>query len=141
MRKALRGYRNIHQTCDSRKPISLALLYKLCTHVSTVVKSDYSAVMFKAMFLLAFHAFLRVGELTLSSNNISNVLQVNNLKLVYKSGLVQGMYVTFVNFKHSKNKPFSLYIAKQKHNFCPVTAVAEYLKNASKNIRSTFHFL
>ena len=62
VRKALRGYKNSFHRSDSRKPITQQLLLTLCHNVSYVVINAYQLLMFKAMFLLAFHAFLRISE-------------------------------------------------------------------------------
>ena len=131
IRKALRGYSKGHTKLDSRLPITLSLLHKMCSHLSSTLQSNYNITMFKCMFLLAFHGFLRVGEFTLSSNNVKNILQLKNIKLEYVNRRLTGMLVEFTNFKHSNGKHYTLHILKQKGAFCPVKSMYNYFSKRS----------
>ena len=57
--------------------------------------------LYRAMFCLAFHAFQRIGEMTVQSANATNrnLLQWKQLEIKDTS-----LTVTFIHFKHSKGK-------------------------------------
>jgi hypothetical protein len=44
------------------------MLHRLLDHIHMVAKSEYDRALYRAMFLLAFHAFLRIGEITVRSS-------------------------------------------------------------------------
>lgn len=128
VRKALRGYKNVLHSNDKRKPISKQLLHHMCSNVSSFVKDHYQVLLFQSMFLLSFHAFLRVGEITITSVGTCNILHFQQVKLVSKSGKVTGIEIFFKHFKHSKHETFTLFIKKQSSRFCPVALLTQYLK-------------
>jgi hypothetical protein len=49
---------------DIRRPITVTVLGHLLQALAHVTKAYYQRIMFEAMFLLAFYAFLRIGEIT-----------------------------------------------------------------------------
>ena len=59
------------------------------------------------MFCLAFHAFLRIGEMTVQSANATNPNLLRWKQLEIKD---TSLTVTFIHFKHSKGKPLTLTI-------------------------------
>ena len=78
------------------------------------------------MCSLAFFAFLRIGEITATSNN--QPLQLSQLsKMSNEDGRVAGIRLTFENFKHHYNgRPFSLEIYRQTAG-CPVELLEDYM--------------
>ena len=60
----LTGAKKLKCKPDNRKPFLLPDLYKLVHNVEILNISHYNNWLVKAQFLLAFHAFLRVGEIT-----------------------------------------------------------------------------
>ena len=82
----------------------------------------YLATMLKAMFSLAFHAFIRVGEMT-SKNGTSHNIKVSQ---IVKSS--EGFKITLKNFKHAPlNHTTILLITPSPSVTCPVTLLAHYL--------------
>ena len=82
----------------------------------------YLATMLKAMFSLAFHAFLRVGEMT-SKNGTSHNIKFSQ---IVKSS--EGFKITLKNFKHAPlNHTTILLITPSSSVTCPVTLLAQYL--------------
>ncbi|KAL3877049.1 hypothetical protein ACJMK2_034804, partial [Sinanodonta woodiana] len=51
-------------SCDVRLPIDKCILEKLIRATTFTINSWYKQLLFRAMFSLAFHAFLRIGEIT-----------------------------------------------------------------------------
>jgi hypothetical protein len=77
------------------------------------------------MFLLAFHAFLRVGEITQDNPSQSNVINLDQVSLPTSDNSV---VIDFCHFKHSNGRSFRLTIRCQPDPaFCPVVALSEYL--------------
>ena len=82
-------------------------------------------VLYKAMFCLAFHAFLRTGEMTVQSANSTNpnLLQWKQLEIKDTS-----LTVTFIHFKYSKGKPLTLTIkGTTSLQDCPLQIMKAYL--------------
>ena len=59
--------------------------------------------MFQAMYILAFYAFLKVGEFTLSHGQADNLLQFHQIMLDADRKAIQ---VAFHRYKHSKGKQY-----------------------------------
>ena len=79
----------------------------------------------------AFHAFLRVGEMTATPNKgvQSNLGLTQLTKMVDSSVKVVSLKITFLNFKNNYNqRPFSVIVKKQLR-FCPVSILLAYLSN------------
>ena len=139
VRKALAGYKNVHHKIDQRKPISISLLRKMCDNLDKVFTEKYNVKLFKAMFLLAFHAFLRVGEITGKPVN-SNTLLLRNVEIIYKNAHPVGLNVNFDRFKHSKGRKFTLYIAASNNSLCAVRALVDYFSVRPKQHSILFVF-
>ena len=82
-------------------------LSKLLGAQDFTVPGKHHRVLYKAMFCLPFHAFLRIGEMTVQSANAPNpdLLQWKQLEIKDTP-----LPVTFIHFKHSKGKPLTLTI-------------------------------
>jgi len=95
------------------------------------------------MFLLAFHAFLRVGEIT-STENSTSVLQFASIQFGQISeNKPQDLTLTLSNFKHHQGKPpVNLHLAATQDNkdLCPISAMWEYCKMRGKANGPLFMF-
>ena len=75
-------------SCDTRLPIIEDILQLLVSTAVHVIHSMYRLKLMQAMFMLAYHAFLRVGEITESEHNLflSDVtLTTTTIKLSFRS--------------------------------------------------------
>ena len=79
IRKTLNGYQKMRKVNDSRLYITPAILQSLIHSLIHTCNSIFLRHMLKAMYLLAFHAFLRIGEITGSTSPQGNCLCVNNI--------------------------------------------------------------
>lgn len=79
------GITKLSPSQDSRMPITEFILERL---------------LFSAMFVLAFRAFLRVGEMTVSSTSVPN----QNLLQLSDISIDSGKRVVHVTFRHYKHK-------------------------------------
>ena len=75
VQKAIKGARKSKPKLDVRLPITQCILHKLVDALDHCSASGTQKVMYKSMFLLAFAAFLRIGEMSVSNGNTSNVLK------------------------------------------------------------------
>jgi hypothetical protein len=64
VKKCLHGYSNSLKTPDKRLPITNDMLEKLVVSVEKTCTGLFIRILVRAMFLLAFHALLRIGEIT-----------------------------------------------------------------------------
>ena len=64
IKTSLESYRKQKAKADSRLPITPVILKKLIEALQHMNLPKFTQILLKAMFLLAFHAFLRVGEIT-----------------------------------------------------------------------------
>lgn len=70
--KLLQGAKRKCPSVDGRLPITLSILHKLVDALDHSCNSEYNRSMYKCMFLLAFYAFLRIGEFTVAATNATN---------------------------------------------------------------------
>ena len=140
VKKALLGYKNMHSTLDSRKPISLDLLHAMCSTVRSLLSSKYDILLFRAMFLLAFYGFLRIGEFTSTSRSNAHVLQDSSITFHRSQGKITAFTVQFNSYKHSKDRQFALHITCKKVGFCPVRALSTYFVRRPKITGPLFMF-
>jgi len=78
------------------------------------------------MFSLAFHAFLRVGEITIQDKRALNphLLSINQTKITDRS-----LTISFISYKHSDGQTFQLNIDRQpSEQFCPVRLMSIFLR-------------
>ena len=100
--KALRGYHKEKAAKDSRLPITPSILKGLCQSLPKTCSSRFLQLMLHAMYLLAFHAFLRIGEITGLPPPLGNCLGVNAIKFL--QGDSEGLEIQMSKFKHSTGK-------------------------------------
>ena len=105
--KLLAGARNIGSVPDVRVPVTLPILSCLVQALPTVFASTYTCTMLRAMMVIAFRAYLRVGEMVPRSRNMTQgCLHVGDVTLT--GDLIN---VSFRRFKHSaRHGPQSLQV-------------------------------
>ena len=112
----LKGYVKLGSRLDTRLPITLPILHRIIAVAGQFLASRHDICLFQAMCSSAFHAFLRVGEMTIprSGGTQTNLSLSQLTKLVASSGQAVSIKITFLNYKHNYNqRPFSIIIAKQ----------------------------
>ncbi|XP_070173728.1 uncharacterized protein [Littorina saxatilis] len=120
IRKMLQGSKQLNGSPDMRLPITLHILEKMVEASHIVIGSMYARLIFQAMCALAFHALLRVGEMTLSHNN----WQREDISIEE-----DGMSITFRKFKHSMGAVVRHTVKPcQKGSICAVSLVQRYLQ-------------
>ena len=83
VQKLLSACHKLSMQFDLRMPIDKPILSKLLGALDFTVPGKHHRALYKAMFCLAFHTFLRIGEMTVQSANAtnSNLLQWKQLEI------------------------------------------------------------
>ena len=137
VRKLLHGTQKLRSAIDQRAPIIKVILHKLVRSTSHVASCYYHNILLSAMYLLAFHAFLRIGELAVASTaHCDTVLQVSQLELTSHD-----FTVVFYSYKHYHGPPVTLAISAHPNSaFCPVMTMRSYLTLRGKSQGPLFIF-
>lgn len=124
IKKMLRGARNLTSSARTRLPITLPLLARLCQSIQFSIPNAYNRVLLKAMYLFAFYAFCRVGEITGDASPGTHTMLLSDIAHLSSTSLT----VVFRHFKFSNPlKTFSLSISSTGTDMCPVAAILQYL--------------
>jgi hypothetical protein len=95
------------------------------------------------MFLLAFHAFLRLGDI-INTENSTFVLQFASIQFGQISeNKPQDLILSLSNVKHHQEKPpvdLHLTATKDNNDVCPISAMWEYCKMSGKANGPLFMF-
>ena len=125
--RLLLGAQKLRTVSDVRLPVTLPVLIKLVSAVPTVIASRYKQLMLSAMMILAFKAYLRVGEMVPgSARSVQNCLQRHDVTI---DGTLISVF--FRHFKHSsKQGSQSLHIHGgliPSSNISPATTISQFL--------------
>ena len=144
IKKSLQGYRKLGAKADTRLPITPSILKHLVQSLLHTGFSKFLQVLLKAMYLLAFHAFLRVGEITFSGK-AKNIIQYKDLNFVYdQTHQLEAVELNMINFKHHEGKSRQkLHIKYNLSNpeMCPVLALKEYCQVRGSHEGPLFCFM
>ena len=96
VQKLLTGMSKGAQRDDIRLPITRGILHRLLGATIAMGLHSYKTTMLRALYLLLFHGFLRIGEATTSSGSTTSLL------LSDVSTAATTARVTLRQFKHSR---------------------------------------
>ena len=113
---------------DKRLPITLPILNSLLSSLPRVVDTSFEITLYKAMFLLAFYALLRIGEMATTRFGKANILQFHNIEILRTNSQVSGIRIHIQHHKHAKSVPAPLEIQPQETTNCPVHALLNYIQ-------------
>lgn len=124
IQKLLLSARKLRPSQDVRIPITRKILHQICDVLPVTVSNAFESAMFKAMFLLAFYGFLRIGEITSAQKVINkNLLNINQIVMEQDKIIIK-----FIAYKHHMGKPFFLTInSASNKNYCPVQCLQRYI--------------
>ena len=119
VKKLLMGSRKLRQQKDVRLPITIGILSKIINASRNIFQDKFNQKRFIAMCSLAFHALLRVGEMTMSHNNLNiDCIQVERGSLTLQ----------FLKYKLSEGLPSTHQVkASPFTSHCPVRCMQDYL--------------
>ena len=108
---------------DVRLPITIDILRKLMTTLQLVfLENNYLVTTLKAMFTVAFHAFLRVSEILISptAKHTIEISQVIASSSMYK--------IILMSFKHAiSSQCTTIELHRPEEDICPVKHLSAYL--------------
>ena len=81
VKKMLQGFQKIKPSSDARLPITPNILKSLLQALEHTTSSFFTKLLLRAMFLVAFCAFLRVGEITKTSGITQHYILFGNVVL------------------------------------------------------------
>lgn len=143
VRQFLKGARKITSTKpDTRLPITIELLKKMIMALHMTIKNYYDRIMFSSMCLLAFHGFLRVGEIcTKSQHALGNVIQCQDVTIVNEGQQNAGVEIFLKHFKHS-TRPITLFIPINvaAPDLCAMLALRRYRRLKKHSVGPLFQF-
>ena len=129
IKKCLQGYQKEKPSTDQRRPITTNILKKLIESLQQTTCSQFTRILLKAMYLLAFHAMLRVGEFT--SNSYSKpFLKVEDVNFKFSNSTEPYAFeLKITGHKHSQGRQTTLLIERSKQaDICPVISLWSYFK-------------
>jgi hypothetical protein len=137
VKKVLAGVAKSIPSRDLRSPITPSLLRALVNSCPFVTKSSYNSLLMSAMYLLAFHAFLRIGEITVNSSKSSNpnLIQFHQIAIHDDQAIL-----TFSAFKHHHGPPVILAIQPQHSPYCPVSHLSQFISARGSTAGPLFQF-
>ena len=103
-------------------PISLSTLHMILDGLPASLPLHYDQLAYAAIFLLAYHAALRAGEVV-QSGSLKHTIQLNNI-----SFSDQGLKVTIPSAKHAPEPATLLLPPSPGHRWCPVASLRRYLE-------------
>ena len=132
IKKLLRGVHTQSASLDSRRPIDIAMLPGLVHATKAAIADPFERRLVAAMFLLAFHGFLRIGEITISpGGSPRNIIQYSDVDIApdQHDTRVSLLRLTIRHFKHhTSGRPVFLEI-KYRAISCPVKQMRRYLRS------------
>ena len=127
--KMMKGYRKMGLRIESRLPITLPILRNINEVIPSLCSNVYNAFLFKAMCIMAFFAFLRVGEITYCPRSPAVLHLKQVVKLEDLSGAIVGLKIKFVDFKHSYNHPSIAITLSRRTDICPGQSLLDYFSH------------
>jgi len=131
IKKMLQGLKKSTAKSDLRLPITHSILKALVTSLEHLNFSYFLKSLLKAMYLIAFHAFLRIGEITQSGNPANNITWQAVQFLLDDKAVPYAIELNMATFKHNSGKScHKLHIQQnnQQMEYCPVQALWKYCK-------------
>lgn len=137
IKKHLQCYSKIKPSQDARLPIIPTLLSKIILSLPHVINSAFIKGLLHAMYVLAFSAFLRVGEIAKTGKLNQHFLLVNYINITASPNQENSIDLTISHCKHSI-RPIFLQISRNLENplLCPLRALQYFMKirkHASQN--------
>ena len=106
---------------NKRLPITHNVLKGLINNTSLEL-SPYDTRLFNSLFLLMYHACLRVSEVATARNN-HHTLTCSNITITRRH-----ITVRFTTYKHSNGSQQRMRVLATGDKYCPVRALRKYLK-------------
>ena len=129
-KKILKGCRALGSRKDTRLLITAPILQQLLTALQHTVSQYSIRVLLRALFLVAFHAFLRLGEVTAKSVKATHpILQRSDITFHQTGTILEDVQIVMRDYKTNKHHtPIIISLqACPDSIYCPVKALYDYL--------------
>ena len=104
--------------------------------IDKCIDNNFTRTLLKAVFLQAFNAFLRLGEILIHSpKEAGSVIQKQDVSFTYCNRRPQSLTLVIRHYRNIKNNQSITITIEANHNnsqLCPVTAVHSHLWNHSR---------
>lgn len=128
--KIVTGTYRLSSTIDSRLPITIPVLNRIVQIIPSLSISSYDQSLYRSMFLFAFSAFARVGELV-STHNVpdENIMQLQDISFLSSSGKIQEVQACFRKFKHNvKGSSKTIVFSHGRTRISAVDSLVEFVQ-------------
>lgn len=117
---------------DKRQGFTLPLLKLMIKALKEVTSCAYVRLLIKTMFLTAFYALLRQGEISVTRTGANNIVKLENVAFQYEAGKLTQATITLDHFKHSQGNIANIILSCSKSkSLCPVRTLFKYVKALS----------
>lgn len=129
IKKMLQGFQKVKPTYDPRLPITPEILLKLVQALPHTTDSYFSRTLLHAMFILAYCAFLRVGEITKTNSKTHHYLLAKHVSQGIDTNGLGFVDIAIPHFKHSKSNFTTIHLTQNSKNslLCPYQALTTFL--------------
>ena len=144
VRKMLRGCHKLLPSADIRLPITRQILEQILEAINHTVPIHINRLLLKAIFLLCFHAFLRMGEAVVKNKaKRREVIQLSDVTFQTAGKKLVGMQLVLHNFKTKKDSTPTIITLETNVNekLCPVKALHSYQSIFKHNFGPLFQFI
>lgn len=143
IKKQLQGFSKVRPTIDNRLPITPDILARIVSALPSTTTSAFISTLLHAMYVLAFCAFIRVGEITKTSVAKQHYLLAKHVTLK-NDPLDKSIELKIPHFKHSSQST-TLHIQQNTTNpqLCPFAALHNFSKvrNHESPLEPLFSFM
>ncbi|XP_048753445.2 uncharacterized protein LOC125664646 [Ostrea edulis] len=143
VKKLLRGCHKLNPSKDSRLPVTKEILCKLLNATDFTVPQALNKLLLKALYLLSFNAFLRLGEVVIKSpSDCIKVIQVQDVSFQMKGKDPLSLQIAIHHHKSQKNSdPVIITIQSNPHSaHCPVLSLYRYKSSFPHTSGPLFQF-
>lgn len=100
-------------------------------------------ILLKSIFLLAFNAFLRIGELVVKHrSHVNSIVQREDISFEFQQGSLSAVSLVLKNFKTNKSKElFQIHLkASTNTDMCPVHSFYQFIQTFQHKSGPLFQF-
>lgn len=127
VQKMISGSHRLYKVKDVRQPITFDILQKLNSSLKYICSSRYETIMFQCAFSLAYAAFLRVSEITITNNvSIDHVISINDVFI----DSVNNQLFVYIKFSKTDQTGKSTTLVIQTNSVndvCPIHTLRAFL--------------
>lgn len=110
IKKMLIGFQKCKPSLDSRLPITPAILIQLVNALQHTSSSAFLRCLLRAVFILAFCAFLQVRDITKTTGSAQHFLLFEHISIHTGGDNLQLIDINIPHFKHSKSNVTTLHL-------------------------------